>query len=177
MSTTNAIGSSYPFATVDYANTSVTYAKIQNVAAVSLLGNPTGSPASPSEITLGSGLQFSGTTLISTGTLAYNTVAGTSQSAAVNNGYVTNNGSLCTVTLPAAASVGDVVEVQGLGAGGWKLAQNSGQLVYCPNGAVTTTGTGGSLASTNQYDFLRVRCIVANTTWSIQSVTNNITVA
>jgi hypothetical protein len=41
----------------------VTYAKIQNVATVSLLGNPTGSPAAPSEVTLASGLSFVGTTL------------------------------------------------------------------------------------------------------------------
>lgn len=44
-------------------NAAVTYAKVQNVAASSLLGNPTGSPAAPSEITLASGLTFSSTTL------------------------------------------------------------------------------------------------------------------
>jgi hypothetical protein len=37
----------------------VTYAKIQNVAAVSLLGNPNGSGAAPIEITLDGGLSFS----------------------------------------------------------------------------------------------------------------------
>jgi hypothetical protein len=41
----------------------VTYAKVQNVGAHALLGNPTGSGAAPSEITLGTGLAFSGTTL------------------------------------------------------------------------------------------------------------------
>ncbi len=50
--------------TTQLAAAGVTYAKIQNVAAVSLLGNPTGSPASASEITLGTGLSFSGTTLV-----------------------------------------------------------------------------------------------------------------
>lgn len=50
-------------------NAAVTYAKIQNEGAVSLLGNPTGSPASPSEITLGSGLSFSGTTLTAKGSI------------------------------------------------------------------------------------------------------------
>jgi hypothetical protein len=47
------------------ADGAVTYAKIQNVAASSLLGNPTGSSAATSEITLGAGLAFSGTTLAS----------------------------------------------------------------------------------------------------------------
>lgn len=41
----------------------VTYAKIQQESAATLLGNPTGSSASPSEITLGNGLVFSGTTV------------------------------------------------------------------------------------------------------------------
>ena len=45
----------------------ITYAKIQNMSATTLLGNPTGSAAAPSEITLGSGLSFSGTTLTATG--------------------------------------------------------------------------------------------------------------
>jgi len=49
----------------------ITYAKIQNTSAGSvLLGNPTGSAAAPSEITLGAGLSFSGTTLVGhTGTV------------------------------------------------------------------------------------------------------------
>lgn len=53
--------------TIKILNSSVTYAKIQNVAANRLLGNPTGSAAAPSEISLGTGLSFSGTTLNSTG--------------------------------------------------------------------------------------------------------------
>jgi len=55
------------------AANAVTYSKMQNVTGQRLLGNPTTSAAAPSEISLGSGLTFSGTTL--------NTV---------NNGTVTN---------------------------------------------------------------------------------------
>jgi len=50
-------------ATATDASTGVTYAKMQQVAASSLIGNPTGSLAAPTGITLGSGLAFSGTTL------------------------------------------------------------------------------------------------------------------
>lgn len=51
------------------ASNAVTYAKIQTVGADKLLGNPTGSSAIPSEITLGTGLSFTGSTLNSSGSL------------------------------------------------------------------------------------------------------------
>jgi hypothetical protein len=50
-------------ATANITNANVTYAKIQNVAASRLLGNPTGSAAAPSEISLGTNLSFAGTVL------------------------------------------------------------------------------------------------------------------
>ena len=44
----------------------VTYAKIQNESASTLLGNPTGGAAAPSEVTLGTGLSFAGSVLNAT---------------------------------------------------------------------------------------------------------------
>lgn len=49
--------------TANIVNNAVTYAKFQQVAADSLVGNPTGSLANAEGITLGNGLSFSGTTL------------------------------------------------------------------------------------------------------------------
>ena len=63
------------------------------------------------------------------GTLAWQTVAGTSQTAAANRAYLLTNNVQVTLTLPAAAGLGDVVRVSGTGAGGWKIAQNSGQII------------------------------------------------
>ncbi len=48
-----------------------------------------------------------------------------------NNGYIANSANLLTLTLPLSAdvSVGDTLRVAGLGAGGWKIAQNASQRI------------------------------------------------
>lgn len=105
----------------------------------------------------------------------WNTVTATTQTAAINNGYITNNAGLVTVTLPSTAAVGSIVEIAGQGAGGWKVAQTTSVLINFGS-AVTTTGTGGSLASTNQFDAVRLLCITANTGWVVLSSIGNITI-
>lgn len=102
-------------------------------------------------------------------------VTGTSQSAAVNSWYIANNASLVTVTLPTTAALGDVVRVIGKGAGGWKVAQNASEIIHFGN-QNTTTGTGGSLASTNRYDVVELVCTVADTEWTVVSSIGNLTV-
>jgi hypothetical protein len=47
-------------------------------------------------------------------------ISGTSLTAVPNTSYVATNASLTTVTLPATANVGDVVQICGAGAGGWQ---------------------------------------------------------
>lgn len=97
------------------------------------------------------------------GGLTWTTISGTSQSASVNNGYVANNASLVTITIPTTFAVGDVIQILGLGAGGWKIAQNSGQKIRLGN-AVTTIGVGGSISSTNQYDTIYLVGLVVDKT-------------
>ena len=111
----------------------------------------------------------------SSGGITFTSVTGTTQAAAVNNGYIANNAGLVTITLPSTATVGSVVAIVGNGAGGWLLAQNSGQVV---NFGITptTSGAGGSLASVNRYDCVEVVCTVANTTWTVRNSVGNITV-
>jgi len=102
-------------------------------------------------------------------------IAGTSQSAVANSSYVANNASPVTITLPASASVGDVVEVVGYGAGGWSVAQNPGQTIHTTNGD-TTTGARGHLDSGNRYNVVKLVCAVANTDWVLVSATASPTV-
>src|SRR5208282_365050 len=49
------------------------------------------------------------------------TISGTTQAMATNTGYIPNNSSLVTGTLPSTAAVGDVIRVAGKGTGGWKV--------------------------------------------------------
>lgn len=79
-------------------NSAVTYAKIQNVSANSLLlgSSATGSGAPPSEITLGSGLSMTGSTLSATGSLSgsgtANTISKWTGASALGNSSITDNG-------------------------------------------------------------------------------------
>lgn len=108
--------------------------------------------------------------------MPWTTVTGTSQSMTTNNGYTSNNAGLVTLTLPTTSAVGDVLKIAGLGAGGFKIGLNASQLIHVGSLA-TTTGTSGSVASTNQYDTITLQCLVANTTWTVMAgVTSGYTV-
>jgi hypothetical protein len=73
----------------------VTYAKIQNESATTLLGNPTGGATAPSEITLGATLAFSGTAL--------RTVALTGDVTTSTNSFATTVGALNGHSMTPAA--------------------------------------------------------------------------
>lgn len=107
--------------------------------------------------------------------ITWNEVTGTTQTAAINNGYIANNASQVVITLPTTAALGSIVEVTGKGAGGWKIAQNASGVIHFGN-QNTTTGTGGSLTNVQTYDSVRLVCIVANNEWVVLSAQGNITV-
>lgn len=109
------------------------------------------------------------------GGITWNEETGTSATMAVDNGYIANNAALVTLTLPDTAAVGSVVRVTGKGAGGWKIAQNASEIIHFGT-TDTTTGVGGSLASTETYDAVELVCIVADTEWVVLSSLGNITI-
>ncbi len=99
------------------------------------------------------------------GSFAWNNVASSTQTLAVNSGYITNNGgSLVTYTLPTISPQGTEILISGFSSGGWTIAQNASQLIHVGN-QTTTTGVTGTLSSTNAFDQVRLLCVVANTTW------------
>lgn len=96
-------------------------------------------------------------------------VTGTAQAMVINNGYIANNASLVTATLPSTSAVGDLVWIVGQGAGGWQIAQNAGQTIHFGN-QDTTMGISGHLDSTNQYDAIQLLCTAANTDWTCTGI-------
>ena len=100
---------------------------------------------------------------------------GTSSTFVANEGIITNNAGLVTLTLPATCTVGDVLRVAGKGVGGWEVAQIAGQTIHFGN-QDTTTGVGGSSSSTNQYDSVELLCITTDTDYVVLSSLGNVTI-
>jgi len=108
------------------------------------------------------------------GGFTWNVETGGTATIAANNGYIGNNAGGVTFTLPATAAVGDRFIVTGLQAS-WTLAQNAGQTVYFGSSS-STTGVGGSLASTHARDVIEFICVVANNDFQVLASIGNITV-
>ncbi len=86
-----------------------------------------------------------------------------------NTGYISNAGaSLVEFTLPTISSIGDFVEINGLETGLWTILQASGQQIKV-SPTETTSGASGSLSSVNQFDNVRLRCVVADTIWTVEA--------
>jgi len=80
---------------------------------------------------------------------------------------------MVTLTLPDTAAAGSIIRIVGIGAGGWRIAQNSGETIYYGT-LSTTTGTGGNLSSTAQRDSVELVCTVADTGWTVISSIGNL---
>lgn len=133
------------------------------------IGNGTGYTLAT--LTAGPGISISNgsgsITVSGTGSgIGWTEVTGTSQAMSADNGYVANNAGLVTLTLPTTAAFGTAISIIGKGAGGWSIAQNSGQHIQLGSTS-TTVGVGGSLASTNRFDSIDLICTTANTTWTV----------
>lgn len=104
-------------------------------------------------------------------------VATASMNAVAGNGYITKIAvpGLLTYTLPATAPLGSIIEITGYTVGGWAIAQLAGQSIHVA-GSTTTPGVGGSLASTAQYDSVRLVCVTADTEWNVIASVGNLTI-
>lgn len=148
-------------------------ARIVTIATSSQLGSAT--------ITAGTGITVTpGANTISIASSAepfdWVVITGATQLLAIQNGYISNRAGLITYTLPAAASVGDIIRVTLINAAGsWTIAQNAGQSIKI-SGGDTTVGVGGSLSSTANGDTVELLCTVANSNFLVLSSMGNLTV-
>lgn len=121
-------------------------------------------------LTAGAGISISNTAgaitiSVGGGGTTWTEVTGTSQTMSSNNGYVTNNAGLVTLTLPAASALGDILDIQGKGSGGWSIVYGTNQLINIGN--VASTITTGSVSSTDAHDSMELVCITANLEWAV----------
>lgn len=106
-------------------------------------------------------------TYVDTRTPLFATVSGTSQAMAVNTTYYCTNSALCTLTFPSTAATNDYVEIiEGHATGTFKVAQNSGQQTRFGS-LLTTSGATGSITSAEAGAVIKIKCVVANTTWQV----------
>lgn len=99
------------------------------------------------------------------------------QVLAVRNGYVTDRGAGVTYTLPATATFGDRIQIDGK-LGLTTIAQNANQAIRMSS-ALSTTGVSGSVAGTNVGDCITLRCTTggASTIWIAENFVGNWTVS
>lgn len=127
----------------------------------------------------GTGISTSGAgntvTITATGANLIWTVIAASQTLAVNHGYVCGGGGTLSLALPAVSALGDIIEVTLDGSTGWVITQSAGQQIRLGS-STSTSGAGGSIASTAQGDTFRMVCRTANTLWQVLSSIGNITI-
>ena len=144
-----------------------------------------GSAVAPN-IRVGSLTSTSGTVTITTGNGTINLetasagvfwqVIGSSMSLAPKNGYFCTSGGALSLALPAISAVGDTIDVILDGATSFTITQPNAASIIRFGNLQTTLGVGGSLASTDQGDSIRLVCETANAKWVIHFAVGNLTV-
>lgn len=123
----------------------------------------------------GAGVSPTWQTLVIPAAFTWNNITA-SQALAVNNGYFcVSPGGAISLSLPATSSVGQVIEVSLNGATSFTITQAANQQISLGN-VNTTLGVGGSLASTQQGDTIKLVCRTANLLWVVTSVIGNPTI-
>lgn len=87
-----------------------------------------------------------------------------------NARYVVNGGASINLTLPATATVGQEIWIDGESAFGFVVAQNALQSIDALGGT-TIVGVGGSISSTTKGDAIKLICTTADFGWFCE-VTN-----
>ena len=117
----------------------------------------------------------SGNTVTVSGLLFTNAASNTVQLTNNTTNYTNNGAVKVTYTLPVTSVAGSVIQVVGMSAGGWTIAQNAGQSIIL-NTSTSTPGVGGHADSAAASNVVTLVCTVANTTWTATSIIGSPTV-
>lgn len=137
------------------ANNVVTYAKFQQVAASSLVGNATGSLANATGITLGGTLVFSGSALTSTATGSAKLACRVTTTAALTVTYANGSSGVGATLTNAGAQAAISIDGVSLSAGDRVLVKDQASSFQNGIYSVTTVGTGATnwvLTRTTDFD-------------------------
>ena len=109
----------------------------------------------------------------SAGIVSWTNVTTPTQTLAVNNGYVTSDAAGVIYTLPATATLGDLLIIDGR-SGITTITQNANQQILIA-GASSTVGVGGSATATTVSACITLRCITggAASVWKAESLMDN----
>jgi len=112
------------------------------------------------------------TYLSSKGLITWTSIAG-DQAVTMGDGYIASPVGTLTLTLPAAASAGDMFKVIAIGTGGVvKIAQNAGQSIQLGT-LSSTVGVAGYMQTVNDGDSFTIICTTANTKFYVLDAVGN----
>jgi hypothetical protein len=94
--------------------------------------------------------------------IAWVDVTGTSVQAVANTGYMADNAAQVTITLPASPAVGDVIQVSGVGAGGWKIVTNTTPAQLIASTYISAIQFAGTISGL-QYEAIELQYVGHNT--------------
>ena len=98
--------------------------------------------------------------------LPFTVITGATQGV-LDNGYITSSTSQIVLTLPVSSTIGSILKATNIGSGGFRIAQNAGQVIWLSN-VSTTVGTGGYIQTVEtRGDSVEVIAIIASTTWQV----------
>lgn len=114
---------------------------------------------------------------VSASGMAWTDVTTSTQTIAVDNGYITDRGAGVTYTLPSTASLGDTIKIDGK-LGLTTITPNANQQILM--GSVSgTVGVTGTAVATNVGDCIQLRCITSgvSTVWRAENWVGNWTLS
>lgn len=149
----------------------ITPAYLQEFPASTILGNPTANSADATYLTKAQVLGLLG--LANAMSEEYVVVPDATAVMVPFKAYRPTNASLTTFTLPASCPEGAVISIEGMGAGGWAIAQGAGQMIVYGD-LSTTAGVAGKVSSLHERDVIKLRCIAADTTYQVISSIGNL---